>query len=201
MPLWVPLLHRREAPLLEHLVLTIGNTALGQVTKLVRWRDADASAKIPAPKQQTFFKATVNPSQREQVVEISVGQGADCGAAAGEPFGDTPGRRRSRARKTLSECWWAPRCRRRRGGVYLAEPPFQEAPIHRTPQRHQRMLHVDDLIEPSRAVPVAASRPPPKRSRARESRIKFARNLEGSVRSRSREGSASACHATSLKPD
>jgi hypothetical protein len=26
--------------------------------------------------------------------------------------------------------------------------PFQELPIHRAPQRHQRMLHVDDLVKP-----------------------------------------------------
>jgi hypothetical protein len=30
----------------------------------------------------------------------------------------------------------------------LAEPLFQEPPIHRAPQRHPWMLHVDDLIEP-----------------------------------------------------
>jgi hypothetical protein len=65
------------------------------------------------------------------------------------------------------------------------KPPFQEPPIHRTPQRHQRMLEVDDLIEPrakqillsqSPVVPVAASAPSPKVSMASESQIKFARN-------------------------
>jgi hypothetical protein len=32
--------------------------------------------------------------------------------------------------------------------INLAEPPFQKAPVHGAPQRHKRMLHVDDLIEP-----------------------------------------------------
>jgi hypothetical protein len=32
--------------------------------------------------------------------------------------------------------------------VNLAEPLFQKAPVHGAPQRHKRMLHVDDLIEP-----------------------------------------------------
>jgi hypothetical protein len=32
--------------------------------------------------------------------------------------------------------------------VDFAEAPFQEPPVHRPPQRYQRMLHVDDLIEP-----------------------------------------------------
>jgi hypothetical protein len=33
-------------------------------------------------------------------------------------------------------------------GVDLAEAPFQELPIHRPRQPGQRMVHVDDLIEP-----------------------------------------------------
>jgi hypothetical protein len=32
--------------------------------------------------------------------------------------------------------------------VDLAEAAFQETPIHRARQRRQRMVHVDDLIEP-----------------------------------------------------
>ena len=38
--------------------------------------------------------------------------------------------------------------------------PFQELPIHRAPQRHQRMLHVDDLIEPG-PEQILLSRLPP----------------------------------------
>ena len=33
-------------------------------------------------------------------------------------------------------------------GVDRPKLPLQEPPIHRAPQRHQRMLQVDDLIEP-----------------------------------------------------
>jgi len=32
--------------------------------------------------------------------------------------------------------------------IDLAEPPFQEPPIDCAARRHQRILHVDDLIEP-----------------------------------------------------
>jgi hypothetical protein len=43
-------------------------------------------------------------------------------------------------------------CRQRRMagiiGVDLAEATFQEPPIHRPRQLRQRMIHVDDLIEP-----------------------------------------------------
>ena len=55
-------------------------------------------------------------------------------------------------------------------GVNLAEPLFQKAPVHRARQRHQRMAHVDDLVEPGaekillpRLAPlcVAASNPSP----------------------------------------
>lgn len=59
-----------------------------------------------------------------------------------------------------------------------------EAWIHRAPQRHQRMLQVNDLIEPgakqillSRLPPSRwPSGPSPKPSKASESQIKFSRN-------------------------
>ncbi len=46
--------------------------------------------------------------------------------------------------------------------VDLAEPLFQEPPIHRSPQRHHWMLQIDDLIEP-RAEQILLSRLPPLR--------------------------------------
>ena len=70
-------------------------------------------------------------------------------------------------------------------GVDRPKLPFQEPPIHRAPQRHQRMLQVDDLVEPG-AEQILLSRLPPfrwphlvprqKHSKASESQIKFARN-------------------------
>jgi len=47
--------------------------------------------------------------------------------------------------------------------VDLAEAPFQESLIHRPRQRRQRVLHVDDLIEPGAKQILSVSR----RSRGR----------------------------------
>jgi hypothetical protein len=55
------------------------------------------------------------------------------------------------------------RRQRRMAGIIrvdLAEAPFQEAPIHRPRQRDQRMLHVDDLIEPGAKQILLARLPP-----------------------------------------
>ena len=81
-----------------------------------------------------------------------------------------------------------PRRQRRPAGIVvvnLAEPLFQKAPVDRAPQRHQRMVHVDDLIEP-RAEQILLPRlatlswphriPRQSRFRASKSQIKFARN-------------------------
>jgi hypothetical protein len=47
--------------------------------------------------------------------------------------------------------------------VDLPERLFQKAPIHRARQRHQRMLHVDDLIKPgAEQVLLAAVSPLPR---------------------------------------
>jgi choline dehydrogenase-like flavoprotein len=59
-------------------------------------------------------------------------------------------------------------------GVNLVEPLFHESPIHCPPQRHQRMFHVDDLIEP-RAKKILLSRPAPLRDRISSPRLDLAR--------------------------
>jgi hypothetical protein len=69
-------------------------------------------------------------------------------------------------------------------GVDLPEAPFQELPIHRPRQRRQRMLHVDDLIEPrakqillSRLSPFSWLHPLPRQSIQR--RVNHKSNLQG----------------------
>jgi hypothetical protein len=44
--------------------------------------------------------------------------------------------------------------------VDLAEAPFQKPPIHRPRQLRQRMVHVDDLIEPGAKQILLARLPP-----------------------------------------
>jgi hypothetical protein len=69
-------------------------------------------------------------------------------------------------------------------GVDLPEALFQELPIHRPRQRRQRMLHVDDLIEPrakqillSRLAPFSWLHPLPRQSIQR--RVNHKSNLQG----------------------
>jgi hypothetical protein len=45
-------------------------------------------------------------------------------------------------------------------GIDLAEAPFQKRPIHAPRQLRQRMVHVDDLIEPGAKQILLARLPP-----------------------------------------
>src|SRR5262249_16241830 len=75
--------------------------------------------------------------------------------------------------------------------VDLPEAPFQKPPIHRPRQLRQRMIHVDDLIEPGAKQILLARLPPfpwphlvpPLEPRYdRESRISFARKPHSNAR-------------------
>ena len=79
-------------------------------------------------------------------------------------------------------------------------------PIDLAGELHQLVLHVDDLVEPRpeqivRSRRLVLLRPHRPLRCTTESWFAAKGNLEGSVRSRSREGAASAYNATSLKPD
>src|SRR3954451_4645643 len=79
-------------------------------------------------------------------------------------------------------------------------------PIDLAGKQNQLVLQIDDLVQPRpeqivRSRRLVLLRPHRSLRCTTESWSAGKGNLEGSVRSRSREGAAGACDATSLKPD
>src|SRR3954467_7647561 len=79
-------------------------------------------------------------------------------------------------------------------------------PIDLAGKQNQLVLQIDDLVQPRpeqivRSRRLVLLRPHRSLRCTTESWSAGKGNLEGSVRSRSREGAAGACEATSLKPD